>query len=141
MANCRHITREPAYAEDLAQEVFVKAFFGLKNFESRSSFKTWLQRIKVNHCLNHLKAQHGNIFVDVEDEAVMESSRLVSQPTAEKDVMAQVDRERIRVVLDSMSDTLRLPLILRDMDQLSYEEVAVTLNKPVGDKDANQART
>src|SRR5262245_58873725 len=74
VANCRHITRDFNYAEDLAQEVFVKAFFALNRFEGRSSFKTWLQKIKVNHCLNHLKAKQGKVFVDVDDEALMNAA-------------------------------------------------------------------
>ena len=127
VANCRHMVRDSGYAEDLAQEVFVKVFFSLGRFEGRSSFKTWLQRIKVNHCLNHLKAQQGKIFVDVEDESLTSSQKFAVPATAEKEVMAQADRDRIREVLDSMPDTLRLPLVLRDMDQLSYEEVAQLL--------------
>ncbi|MBM3763550.1 MAG: hypothetical protein FJW36_25370 [Acidobacteria bacterium] len=49
LANCRYLTRDEQYYEDLAQEVFVKAFFALKSFEGRSSFRHWLKRIKVNH--------------------------------------------------------------------------------------------
>ena len=60
VANCRYITRDPNNAEDLAQEVLVKAFFGLGGFEGRSSFGGWLQRIKINHCLNHLKNRSGD---------------------------------------------------------------------------------
>src|ERR1700733_5050845 len=55
VANCRYITRDQNNAEDLAQEVLLKAFSGLSSFEGRSSFAGWLQRIKVNHCLDHLK--------------------------------------------------------------------------------------
>ena len=61
VANCRNITRDPNNAEDLAQEVLVKAFFGLHLFEGRSSFAGWLQRIKINHCLNHLKKQAAGL--------------------------------------------------------------------------------
>src|SRR5260370_17277203 len=55
VANCRCITRDPNNAEDLAQEVLVKAFFGLRGFERKSSFAHWLQRIKITPCLSHLK--------------------------------------------------------------------------------------
>ena len=65
--NCRHLTRSPADAEDLAQEVFVKAYFALERFEGRSAFRTWLQRIKVNHCLNHLKKHEGRRTVPIEE--------------------------------------------------------------------------
>ena len=54
-ANCSAITRLPNDVDDLAQEVFVKAFFGLRRFEGRAPFRAWLHRIKVNHCLNHLR--------------------------------------------------------------------------------------
>src|ERR1700733_7717987 len=63
VANCRCITRDPNNAEDLAQEVLVKAFFGLRGFERKSSFAGWLQRIKINHCLDHLRKQSGRSFV------------------------------------------------------------------------------
>ncbi|HHN74324.1 MAG TPA: sigma-70 family RNA polymerase sigma factor, partial [Acidobacteria bacterium] len=57
--NCRYLGGSESDAEDLAQEVFIKAFFGLQRFEGRAQFKTWLQRIKVNHCLNHLRKKEG----------------------------------------------------------------------------------
>lgn len=85
VANCRYLTRNAGYAEDLAQEVFVKAYFGMARFEGRSSFHTWLQRIKINHCLNYLKKQEGKAFVDVEDETVKYANELVLQPVAEMD--------------------------------------------------------
>src|SRR5271165_5909633 len=59
LADCRYLTRDENNAEDLAQEVFVKAFFGLNCFESRSSFRHWLQSIKVHHCLSFLKKREG----------------------------------------------------------------------------------
>src|SRR5271156_3390500 len=83
VANCRYITRDPNNAEDLAQEVLVKAFFGLRGFERKSSFAHWLQRIKINHCLNHLKKHKGRTFVDVGDPDVDEFEELQVKVTAE----------------------------------------------------------
>jgi RNA polymerase sigma-70 factor (ECF subfamily) len=127
VANCRYITRDPNNAEDLAQEVLVKAFFGVHGFEGRSSFWSWLQRIKVNHCLNHLKKQAGRSYVGIEDPEVEEFDELKVQATAEKMAGAISDRQLISAILDSMSSTLRVPLVLCDMDELSYEEVAQSL--------------
>src|SRR5262245_33543527 len=59
LANCRHMTRASNDAEDLAQEVFVKAYFAMARFEGRSTFKTWLIQVKSNHCLNYLRRQRG----------------------------------------------------------------------------------
>ena len=53
--NCRFLSGSPDDAEDLAQEVFMKVYFGLAGFEGRSSFNTWVQRIKSNHCINFVK--------------------------------------------------------------------------------------
>ena len=127
VANCRYITRDPNNAEDLAQEVMVKVFFGLHKFEGRSSFRYWLQRVKVNHCLNHLKKQEGRSYVSIEEPEADGFDQLKVQATAEQQAEAIGGRELIGRVLDSMSKTLRLPLVLCDMDELSYEEVAKVL--------------
>jgi RNA polymerase sigma-70 factor, ECF subfamily len=127
VGNCRYITRDPNNAEDLAQEVLVKVFFGLRGFEGRSSFGSWLQRIKINHCLNYLKKQGGRSYVGVEEREVEEFDQLQVQATAEQQAGVIGDRQLISEVLDSMSNTLRIPLVLCDMDELSYEEVAQSL--------------
>src|SRR6202142_3155119 len=127
VANCRYITRDPNNAEDLAQEVLVKAFFGLRGFEGRSTFGSWLQRIKINHCLNYVKKQSGRSYVGVEERDVEEFDQLKVHAPAEQQAGAISDRRLISQVLDSMSNTLRIPLLLCDMDELSYEEVAKSL--------------
>lgn len=124
VANCRYITRDPNNAEDLAQEVMVKVFFALPSFEGRSTFRYWLQRVKANHCLNHLKKQEGKSFVTVDEPAAEGIAQLKVDSTAEKEAALIGAREIIGRVLDSMSKNLRLPLVLCDMDELSYEEVA-----------------
>lgn len=124
VGNCRYLLRSANDAEDLAQEVFVKVFFALQKFEGRSAFKTWLQRIKVNHTLNHIKKQQGKTFVDVDDPAVATAEQLSVKPMAERKTASGEARELIGITLDSLSDSLRVPLILRDMDHLSYQEIA-----------------
>lgn len=124
IANCRFLTHSPDSAEDLAQEVFVKAYFGLARYEGRSAFSTWLQRIKINHCFNYLKKQRGKTFVDIEDIQTRTPVELVRQPEAERALISAGQRERIVQILDAMPDSLRIAVILRDMDQMSYEEVA-----------------
>lgn len=127
MANCRYISGSPADAEDLAQEVFVKAYFAVERFEGRSSFRTWIQRIKVNHCLNHVRKRAGKQFVDVEDLEVRGAEEIQVAPQAERNVAALGMREQIEQSLDALNDTLRIPLVMRDMDHLSYQEIADTL--------------
>ncbi len=124
VANCRVITRSAVDAEDLAQEVFVKAYFGLRRFEGRAQFRTWLQRIKVNHCLNHLRKTRGAIMVEVDEASAENHQALQTAPMAHVALEAEADRDRLVTVLDTMSDTLRIPLMLRDGDGLSYEDIA-----------------
>jgi len=127
VANCRYITRDQNNAEDLAQEVLVKAFFGLRGFEGRSSFAGWLQRIKINHCLDHLRKQSARSFVGIEEQHVQEFDQLKDLATADNLPKAISDQQLISAVLDSLPSTLRIPLLLCDMDELSYEEVADSL--------------
>lgn len=121
VADCRFITRDETNAEDLAQEVFVKAYFGISSFEGRSSFRHWLQRIKVHHCLNFIKKQQRAGRVPLEDEIPSES------PSADEQYQTMDDRDRIARTLESLPSSLRLPLIMRDMDELSYEQIAEEL--------------
>jgi RNA polymerase sigma-70 factor, ECF subfamily len=127
VANCRYITRDQNNAEDLAQEVLVKAFFGLRGFEGRSSFAGWLQRIKINHCLDHQKKRAARSFVGIEEQHVHEFDQLKDLATADKLAETISDHQLISEVLESIPSTLRIPLILSDMDELSYEEVAQSL--------------
>jgi RNA polymerase sigma-70 factor (ECF subfamily) len=127
VADCRFLTRDENNSEDLAQEVFVKAFFGLRNFEGRSTFRHWLQRIKVNHCLNHLKKRDGKEFLTIDQETAESFDELQVPPEAEASQMAMGDRQRIAGILDSMPATLRVPLVMSDIDEMSNDEIATSL--------------
>lgn len=124
VADCRYMTTDESIAEDLAQEVFVKAFFGLRNFEGRSSFRHWLQRIKVHHCLNHIKKRQSRAVVSLDGPGLEESEYVQVPPSAQRELEGMDSREQIARILGSMPETLRVPLIMRDMDDLSYEEIA-----------------
>ena len=124
LANCRYLTRSAADSEDLAQEVFLKAFFALERFEGRSSFSTWLQRIKINHCLNYLDKKKRRPSVAVEDLDPSHDKRFSVAPEAERRIHARSDRERIGFILDLLVENLRVPLVLRDADGASYQEIA-----------------
>ncbi len=124
LANCRYLTRAAADSEDLAQEVFLKAFFALNRYEGRSSFTTWLHRIKINHCLNYIEKQKRRQVVDVEDPAFTHREEFQVASRAHQLAEASSDRERIVFILDSLAETLRVPLVLRDADGASYQEIA-----------------
>ncbi len=123
LANCRYLTGSPRDAEDLAQEVFVKAYFGLPRFEGRAKFSTWLQRIKVNHCLNHLSRKRAAL-VSIEEPGISSREELRSSTGTEAAIDALERRRRIGATLDALTEAERVPLILRDADGLSYQEIA-----------------
>ena len=126
-ANCRYLGSSPDDAEDLAQEVFVKAYFALPSYEGRAKFRTWLHRIKINHCLNFLKSKHNKKTVPIEAEALIGCAELRVQPHTKTDLAHVMRAQKVREVLDSLPEPLRVSLILSDLDGLSYQGVADAL--------------
>ncbi len=122
--NCRYLSGNEEDSLDLAQEVMVKAYFNLKRFQGRSSFATWVGRIKVNHCLNHLRRQKGRSFVDLEEPGLEAHKALHSRASADDATRAADTQAEISGILQEMPEPLRVPLILRDMDDLSYQEIS-----------------
>jgi RNA polymerase sigma-70 factor (ECF subfamily) len=119
--NCRYLSGSPDDAEDLAQEVFMKVYFGLAGFEGRSSFNTWVQRIKSNHCINFVKKKRL-ATVNLEAPGVESASGV--PPQAERELEKEAAKVRVGEVLLMMTETLRIPLVLRDMDGMAYDEIA-----------------
>jgi len=127
LTNCRYLTGSPDDAQDLAQEVFVKAFFGLKRFEGRAQFGSWVQRIKVNHCLNFIRKRKDKTFVDVTDPATENDPELQVPTAVEREFDRQDKQAVIEAVLSQLPDTLRVPLLMRDLDGMNYQEIAEVL--------------
>jgi RNA polymerase sigma factor (sigma-70 family) len=125
--NCRCITRSPDDAPDLAQDVFIKLFHGLSCFEGRAPVSTWIYRVKVNHCLNYLRKLGGPVHVSTDDEERVNpetQAALSVEPAAERRADRKDTQRRILDVLDALPETLRLPLVMREIDQMAYQEIA-----------------
>ena len=122
-ANCRFIVDDAEAALDLAQEAFVKAYFALSGFEGRSSFRTWLRRIKVNQCLSFRERHRRDPELVLFEARPEDSPGLRVPPVAQERVEALEVQERIARTLEQIPDTLRVPLVLRDMDGFSYREI------------------
>jgi RNA polymerase sigma-70 factor (ECF subfamily) len=126
VANCRYLTTG-ADAEDLAQEVLVKAYFSLKKYEQRSKFSTWLYRIKVNHCLNHRRSERRHAGDVTLDDAPVDAAPLTVAPEADRALDREADVARVRAAVAALNDTLRVPLVMRELDEMSYDEIATAL--------------
>jgi RNA polymerase sigma-70 factor (ECF subfamily) len=83
-----------------------------------------VQRIKVNHCLNHIRKQKDKTFVDVDGPGLEAEDSMRAAARTDAGIEADDTRERIGRTLDRMAETLRVPLLMRDLDGLSYQEIA-----------------
>src|SRR6266699_728816 len=104
-------------AMDLAQEVFIKAFEHLATFRRESSLKTWLYRIAMNHCINHVK-KHSQEFVAVSEYTVK------IQASTQVQLEDREQREHFRRMVKRLPPKQKAILELRINEQLSYEEIA-----------------
>jgi len=119
-------------AEDLTQDVFLKLFKSLDTFDRRANFQTWLISVSRNLCIDHYRSvrkERESIARDVDPADV-------SQPAPERSVQAELEqRDRVallRVALDTLAPTLRTAVMLRDIQELSYQEIADRLKLPEG---------
>ena len=127
-------TRNAAVSEDLAQEIFIKAYFGLPKFKGESEFGTWIYRIGVNHIKDFLRKKPKELSLDIVPED--KSAR-----AEEQDVRA--NEQRRAVVMARLQDLplkYRVILTLRDIEGLSYDEIAKTLRISAGTVDSRLFR-
>ena len=128
--------RDADEAEDVAQEAFIKAYSAINNFRGDSAFYTWLFRIATNAAKNHLVARGRRtpvLDVDI-DEALMhdENQRLVEDESPQAALETQELEAVIKRAVQDLPDELQTALCLREFDGLSYEDIAVIMNCPIG---------
>jgi RNA polymerase sigma-70 factor (ECF subfamily) len=123
-------------ALDVAQEAFIKAYRAIPRFRGDSAFYTWLYRIAINTAKNWLVAKKRRPPTSDIDAADAEKydmdSRLKEQGTPENELMREEIRRTVYDTIAELPDDLRTAIILREMDGMSYEEIAVTMDCPIG---------
>lgn len=129
--------RDSAEVEDVTQEAFVKAYRALPSFRGDSAFYTWLYRIGINTAKNFLVSQGRKLPVmkgfDNEDAEDFEDSGLLKEMnTPESELMSKQIAQTVNQTLDSLPEELRTAITLREIDGLSYEEIANIMNCPIG---------
>jgi RNA polymerase sigma-70 factor (ECF subfamily) len=124
---CYRYTGDPQDAEDLVQEVFFKAYRGLMTFEGRSSLRTWLARIAVNTGRNELRRRARRVVVSPLEVEELADSLL--EPGSLEERLLETERQAQLVeALDQLRPADREVILLRDLEQRSYQEVARMLN-------------
>ena len=119
-------------AEDLAQDIFLRLFKSLKTFDRRANFSTWLISVSRNLCIDHyrsMRREHEIVTHDVDVVALAQPSAIDSPHT----MLERRDRVALlRAALDKLAPSLRTAVILRDIQELTYQEIAVRLGVPEG---------
>ncbi|GGJ01546.1 RNA polymerase sigma factor RpoE [Shewanella hanedai] len=128
--------RNQADVGDVAQEAFIKAYRALPNFRGESAFYTWLYRIAVNTAKNHLVAQGRRApanDIDAEDAEYYDGSDALKEfASPERLMMSEEIQKVIFDTLDTLPEELKMAISLRELDGMSYEEIANVMECPVG---------
>jgi RNA polymerase sigma-70 factor (ECF subfamily) len=130
-------TRNRADAEDATQETFIKAYRGLRHFRSDSAFYTWLYRIASNCARNLLKTRRRDSIKSAVDfseyrHAVRHPTRLWDLATPEELALTADIRGMTNAALEGLSEEQRTAIMLREIDGLSYQQIAAAMSIPVG---------
>ncbi|MBK1701843.1 RNA polymerase sigma factor RpoE [Thiococcus pfennigii] len=128
--------RDPSEVLDVTQEAFLKAYRALSGFRGDSAFYTWLYRIAINTVKNHMVAQSRRPPGDDLDAEVAEQmdmgARLRENATPERHLLTEEIAETVQQALDGLPEDLRTAIVLRELEGLSYEEIAVAMDCPIG---------
>ena len=124
-------------ARDISQEVFLKAYRNLANFDERSAFSTWLYRITHNTCIDEMRKRKGKQSYSLEEELENEDGSMQRQiadegDTPEESLLREEQKSEILQALDTLSEEHKAAIILRDVKGLSYEEISEILELSLG---------
>jgi RNA polymerase sigma-70 factor (ECF subfamily) len=126
------ILRRREDVEDIAQQVFVKAYFSLKKFDQRAAFSTWLYKITVNECWDLLRKKKVRPLVYESDLSEEQARQVIASGDKQNpgpDVSQRLEaREHVERLLEGLDERDRLMLILKEVEGLSIEEIAEVLS-------------
>jgi RNA polymerase sigma-70 factor (ECF subfamily) len=128
--------QDPVEALDVAQEAFIKAYKALPRFRGESAFYTWLYRIAINTAKNYLVARKRRPLeydLDLQDSQQFEmQGRLSDSDTPEAQLLGEEVRKVVGNAIDGLPEDLRTAIVLREIEGMSYEEIAQAMDCPVG---------
>ena len=138
---CRHMLGNAADAEDAAQDVFLKAYQALPKFQPEASLYTWLYRIATNTCIDRRKKPiFESLFGDSGEGERLVHDRASDAPSPEKLYQSKQTGQALKEGLGRLSPKLQAIIILKEIEELSYEEIADTLEISMGTVKSRIAR-
>jgi RNA polymerase sigma-70 factor (ECF subfamily) len=131
------LIKDPAEVEDVTQEAFIKAYRALANFRGDSAFYTWLYRIGINTAKNYLVSQGRRVPTSTamdadEAEGLSEAELLQESSTPESLLLSKELGEAVNSAMLSLPEELRTAIQLRELEAMSYEDIAVMMDCPIG---------
>ena len=131
------MVRDPAEVEDVTQEAFIKAYRALPTFRGDSAFYTWLYRIAINTAKNYLvalgrRAPTTTEFSHEDAENFDDADQLRDSATPESELHGKQIAQTVNRAMEALPEDLRTAITLREIEGLSYEEIAEMMNCPIG---------
>ena len=131
------MVRDPSEVEDVAQEAFIKAYRALPQFRGESAFYTWLYRIAINTGRNWLatnsrRPSSPSSYENEDGETFNETDNLTDNNTPESAMASREIAETVNRSIEDLPEDLRTAIVLREIEGMSYEDIAATMNCPIG---------
>ena len=129
--------RDQAEVEDVAQEAFIKAYRALPQFRGDSAFYTWLYRIAINTARNWLSSNSRrpstpSSYENEDGETFDEMDNLTDNTTPESELASRQIAQTVNKAIEDLPEDLRTAIVLREIEGMSYEDIAQSMNCPIG---------
>ncbi len=130
---CLRMLQNPEDAEEVTQEVFLRAFRSIRNFRENASFSTWLYRIAANQCLSRLRKRDNRVTWSIDSEESREQidHKLPHQESHENQFLQQETGTKVREALARLSPEQQLVIELKFYQELTFEEIADVVQAPL----------
>jgi len=131
-ATALNVVKNRELAEDIVQEAFMKAFQKLDTLKNHDQFYSWLKRIALNLALNHFERAKRVMDVENEEDETSYFERIPDGESPDEIIVKEELKRYVRHFVEALPDKLRVVVIFREIEDMSYEEIADIMNIPVG---------